>query len=65
MYYSLNLGCLVKTSLAKTLRREKRPSEEKEYTQDYKCFGVINYMFLTKVELELGHIPCIWYFFPR
>jgi len=28
-FYSLNLGCLVKTSLAKTLLREKRPGEEK------------------------------------
>jgi len=35
-FYSLNLGCLVKTSLAKTLLREKRPGEEKEYTQGYK-----------------------------
>jgi len=31
-YYSLNLGCLVKTSPAKTLLKEKRPSQEKEYT---------------------------------
>jgi len=31
-YYSLNLGCLVKTSPAKTLLKEKRPGEEKEYT---------------------------------
>jgi len=31
-FYSLNMGCLVKTSLAKTLFREKRPGEEKEYT---------------------------------
>jgi len=32
LYYSLNIGCLVKTSLAKTLLRKKRPGEEKEYT---------------------------------
>ena len=52
-YYSLNLRCLVKTSVAKTLLREKRPGEEKEYTQGYKRFDVIQYMFLTKVELEM------------
>jgi len=63
--YSLNMGCLVNTSLAKTLLREKRPGEEKEYTQGYKYFDVLEYMFLTKVELEMGHIPCIGYFFPR
>jgi len=65
LYYSLILGCLVKTSPTKTLLREKRPGEEKEYTQGYKCFGAIQYMFLTKVVLEMGHIPCIGYFFPR
>jgi len=36
-YYSMNLGCLVKTFPAKTLLREKRPSEENKYTQGYKC----------------------------
>jgi len=41
LYYSMNLWCLVKTSPAKTLFREKRPGEEKEYTQGYKCFDVI------------------------
>jgi len=30
------MGCLVKTSLAKTLLRKKRAGEEKEYTQGYK-----------------------------
>jgi len=28
-------------------------------------FGAIQYMFLTKIKLEMGHIPCIRYFFPR
>jgi len=41
LYYSLILGCLVKTSPAKTLLREKRAGEKKEYTQGYKCFGAI------------------------
>jgi len=45
LYYSLNLRCLVKTSLAKTLLREKRLGEEKEYTQGYKRLDVIQYMF--------------------
>jgi len=31
-FYLLNMGCLFKTSLAKTLLREKRPGKEKEYT---------------------------------
>jgi len=49
VFYSLNLGCLVKTSPAKTLLREKRPGEEKEYTQGYKC--LVQSISLTKVEL--------------
>jgi len=64
LYYSLNLGCLVKTSLAKTLLREKRPGEKKEYTQGYKY--LVQYsIHLTKLEFEVGHIPSVGYFFPR
>jgi len=44
-FYSLNMGCLVKTSLAKTLLREKRPGEEKEYTQGYKYSVQLQYTF--------------------
>ena len=44
-FYSLNMGCLVKTSLAKTLLREKRPGEEKEYTQGYKYLVQLQYTF--------------------
>jgi len=56
------LGCLVKNSLAKTLLREKRPGEEKEYTQGYKYS--VQYMSLTEIKLEMEHIPCIGYLFP-
>jgi len=61
LFYSCNLGCLVKTFLAKTLLREKRPSEEKEYTQGYKYS--VQYMFLTEIKLEMGYVPCIGYLF--
>jgi len=64
LLYLLNLGCLVKTSLAKTLLREKRPGEEKEYTQGYKC-SVQHSIHLTEVEFEVGHIPSVGYLFPR
>jgi len=60
----LNLGFLVKTSLAKTLLREKRPGEEKEYTRGYKYLVPYN-MHLTEVEFEVGHIPSVGYLFPR
>jgi len=46
------MGCLVKTSLAKTLLREKRPGEEKEYTQGYKCSAYCN-IHLTEIEFEV------------
>ena len=62
LFYSCNLGCLVKTSLTKTLLREKRPGEEKEYTQSYKYS--VQYMFLTEIKLEMGYVPCIGYLFP-
>jgi len=58
------MGCLVKTSLAKTLLREKTPGEEKEYTQDYKYSAQCS-IHLTEIEFEVGHIPGVWYFFPR
>jgi len=45
LYYSLNLGYLVKTSPAKTLLRKKRSGEEKEYTQGYKCLVRCNTCF--------------------
>jgi len=64
LFYSLNLGCLVKTSLAKTLLRGKRPGEEKEYTQGYK-YSVQYSIHLTKVEFEVGYIPSVGYLFPR
>jgi len=35
--------------VTKTLLREKRPGEEKEYTQGYKC--LVQNMSLTKVKL--------------
>jgi len=57
-------GCLVKTSLAKTVLREKRPGEEKEYTQGYKYSAQYN-IHLTEIEFEVGHIPGVGYFFPR
>jgi len=47
----MNLGCLVKNSLAKTFLREKMPGEVKEYTQGYKLFTFITLAGLTKVEL--------------
>jgi len=49
--------------LAKTLLREKRPSEEKEYTRGYKygsAYGVCS----TEIKLEVGYIPCVGDFFP-
>jgi len=55
-------GCLIKNSPTKTLLREKRPGEEKEYTQGYKYS--VQYMSLTEIKLEMGHIPCIGYLFP-
>jgi len=58
------MGCLVKTSLAKTLLREKRPGEEKEYTQGYKYSAQCS-IHLTEIEFEVGHIPSVGYFFPR
>jgi len=48
--------------MAKTLLREKRPDEEKEYTQGYKY--LVQSMSLTKVKLEMGYIQCIRYVFP-
>ena len=58
------MGCLVKTSLVKTLLTEKRPGEEKEYTQGYKYWS--NYsIHLAKVEFELGYIPSVGNLFRR
>jgi len=51
-FYLLNMGCFVKTSLAKTLLREKRPGEEKEYTQGYKCSAYCS-IHLTEIEFEV------------
>jgi len=64
LFHLLNLGCLVKNSLAKTLLREKRPVEEKKYTQGYN-YSVQCSIHLTKVEFEVGHIPSVGYLFPR
>ena len=63
-FYSLNMVCLVKTSLAKTLLREKRPGEEKEYTQGYK-YSIRYSIHLAKVEFEVGHIPSVGNLFPK
>jgi len=58
------VGCLVKTSLAKTVLRQKRPGEEKKYTHGYKY--LVKYsMHLTKVEFEVGHIPGVGDLFSR
>jgi len=63
-FYLLNIGCLIKTSLAKTLFRKKRPGEEKEYTQGYKYW--FNYsIHLAKVEFEVRYIPSVGNLFPR
>ena len=62
--YLSKRGCLVKTSLAKTFLREKRPSEEKEYTWGYKYWFDYN-THLAEVELEMGYIPCVGNLFPR
>ena len=37
--------------------------EEKEYTQGYKLFVMITLATLTKVELEVRHIPHVRYLF--
>jgi len=58
------MGCLVKTYLAKTLLREKRLGEEKEYTQGSKYSAEYS-IHLTEIEFEVGHIPCVGYFFPK
>jgi len=50
--------------LAKTLLREKRPSEEKEYTRGYK-YGCVYDTCSTEIKLEVGDIPCVGNFFPR
>ena len=63
LFYSCNLGCLVKTSLAKTLLREKRPGEGKEYTQAYKYS--VQYMCLTEIKLEMRYVPRIGYLVPE
>ena len=57
-------GCLVKTFLAKTLLREKRPGQEKEYTWGYKYRFDYN-IHLAEVELEVGYIPGVGNLFPR
>jgi len=53
-----------KPSLAKTLLREKRPGEEKEYTQGYKYWFDYN-IHSAEVELEVGYIPSVRNLFPR
>ena len=58
------MGCLFKTSLAKTLLRGKRPGEEKEYTQGYKCSAYCN-IHLTEIKFKVGYIPSVRYLFPR
>jgi len=58
------MGCLVKTSLAKTLLREKRPREEKEYTQGYKYWSNYN-IHSTKLEFEVRYIPSFGNIFAR
>ena len=63
-FYLLNMGCFVKTSLAKTLLREKRPGEIKEYTRGYKCSAYC-ILHLTEIKFEVGYIPSVRYFFPR
>jgi len=59
LFLFIRLGCLVKQSLAKTLLREKMPSEKKEYTQGYKLFVLITLETLTKIELEVRYGPKI------
>jgi len=63
-FYLLNMGCLVKTSLAKTLIREKRLGEEKDYTQGYKCSAYCS-IHLTEIELEVRYIPSVRNLFAR
>jgi len=50
--------------LAKTLLREQRPSEEKEYTRGYRYWFDYN-TDSAEVELEVGYIPSVGNLFPK